>query len=531
MRLVTTRSASSLLVLALLAAGCRSSSQTNPPPAQSDPPLRWAGDGPPPGQDSREMEALRQRLQQLESRLAGGPSGGAMVVPAGQVGVTIQGPRESSPGQEIPYQVVVQNHSNQRAVDIEVKAQISKALVPIDDGGGDWSAGNRTLRWSIPALEPGATQTLTFTGRATGTGSIEHCVDVSHRIAACVATQIVQAALACQLRGPEVVEAPGSFPLGLAVTNTGSGTAHGVRGQVKLTPNLEFGQGEGAAIDFGEIPPGQRVERQLLIQAKKGGPYSVSLSVSGDGVNTHCEVEGDVVQPGLSITKTAPKARHQGQPIEYRIVVRSTGSGTAKGVVVRDPLPRGTEFVSATRGGAFTGGEVVWQLGDLPQGKQEEFGLVIRATAEGTVKNCATVEAAGIPPREACAETEVLFVPAMHISALDTEDPVEVGDTTTYVIEVRNEGQKATTQVELRVQIPEESEFIDAQCADAPGTWSPGERAAVFRKVPRMEPGQRVEYRVTVRFKEKGSAVCGAILSYAEFGKPVRAEEGTTSYE
>lgn len=530
MRLANFRSVLFLLVLALPGAGCRSSSD-QPPPQDQGEPLRWSGDPDANAGRDREMDAMRQRIVQLETKLASGPSSGSMVVPGGQVSVSIQGPREASPGMEIPYQVLVENHSPQRAVDIEVKAQISPRLTIVDDGGGDWTASNRTIRWQIPGLEGGASQTLTFTGKATGTGAIEHCVDVSHRIAACVATQIVQAALACQLRGPEVVEAPGSFPVLLAVTNTGSGTARNVRGQVQVTGNLKIAAGS-SAIDFGEIPAGQRVERQITVQAEKGGPYDVALSVSGEGgVSTRCEVSGDVVQPGLAITKTGPKARHQGQPIEYRIVVRSTGSGLARGVVVRDRLPRGTEFVSATRGGTFTGGEVVWQLGDLAQGKQEELGLVLRATVEGTIRNCATVEGAGLPPREACADTEVLFVPAMHISALDTEDPVEIGDTTTYVIEVRNEGQKATTQVELRVQIPEESEFVSAECALADGTWQSGERTAVFRKIPRMDPGQRVEYRVTVRFTERGSAVCGAILSYAEFGKPVRAEEGTTSYE
>jgi hypothetical protein len=67
-----------------------------------------------------------------------------------------------------------------------------------------------------------------------------------------------------------------------------------------------------------------------------------------------------------------------------------------------------------------------------------------------------------IPPIEAFLEIEIIGIEAMHISIYDTEDPVQVGKTTMYVIEVRNVGT-ANCRLNCTSRIPEEMEYVKAE--------------------------------------------------------------------
>ena len=51
------------------------------------------------------------------------------------------------------------------------------------------------------------------------------------------------------------------------------------------------------------------------------------------------------------------------------------------------------------------------------------------------------------------------------MSTYDTEDPVELGQQTVYVITIRNESNSATTNVRLKNDIPREMEFVSVEGA------------------------------------------------------------------
>ena len=118
----------------------------------------------------------------------------------------------------------------------------------------------------------------------------------------------------------------------------------------------------------------------------------------------------------------------------------------------------------------------------------------------------------------------------MHINNQDTEDPVPVGGETVYIIEIRNEGHRQTTNVVMRVDIPQEGEYVSSECAQARGALDASGQL-VFTPIAMMQPGEQATFRIRVRFRQPGSAVCSGIMTFDEFSKPVRAEEGTNIYE
>jgi uncharacterized repeat protein (TIGR01451 family) len=105
--------------------------------------------------------------------------------------------------------------------------------------------------------------------------------------------------------------------------------------------------------------------------------------------------------PGLTISKSGPPTVASGANLTYTITYGNTGTAVASGVIIRDPIPAGTTFVSATGGGTFSAGVVTWNIGTIPAGTS---GLTVSFTvnvtaASGTVDNVNyTIEGTGIAP-------------------------------------------------------------------------------------------------------------------------------------
>lgn len=69
--------------------------------------------------------------------------------------------------------------------------------------------------------------------------------------------------------------------------------------------------------------------------------------------------------PALAIAKTAAATAAVGSNLVYTLRY-SNGGTAANGVVVRDRLPMGATFVSASDGGTLAGDTVTWNMGDVP---------------------------------------------------------------------------------------------------------------------------------------------------------------------
>ena len=105
--------------------------------------------------------------------------------------------------------------------------------------------------------------------------------------------------------------------------------------------------------------------------------------------------------PGLTISKSGPPTVTSGGNITYTITYGNTGTAAANGVVIRDPVPAGTTFVSATAGGTNVAGVVTWNIGTLNAGVTgQTVSFTVNVTAaSGNVSNVNyTIEGTGIAP-------------------------------------------------------------------------------------------------------------------------------------
>ncbi len=106
--------------------------------------------------------------------------------------------------------------------------------------------------------------------------------------------------------------------------------------------------------------------------------------------------------PGLTIEKSAAASVPSGSDLTYTITYGNTGQIDANNVVISDPLPVGTTFVSADNGGALVSGSVVFNVGAVVAGAT---GLTVSFTVnvnaaegESVDNNNYTIAATGVTP-------------------------------------------------------------------------------------------------------------------------------------
>jgi uncharacterized repeat protein (TIGR01451 family) len=106
--------------------------------------------------------------------------------------------------------------------------------------------------------------------------------------------------------------------------------------------------------------------------------------------------------PGLTITKSAPSSVASGANLTYTLTYANTGAVEATNVLVRDTLPAGTTFVSASNGGTLNNGVVTWNIGTVPAGTTNQtlsLTVNVNAQAGASVNNSNyTIEASGVAP-------------------------------------------------------------------------------------------------------------------------------------
>jgi tetratricopeptide (TPR) repeat protein len=233
----------------------------------------------------------------------------------------------------------------------------------------------------------------------------------------------------------------------------------------------------------------------------------------------------------LLLRVDGPRLAYLHKALDIKIVVTNQGNNMARNVAVVATLPRHLDYINARPGGIFrpAKGEklasVSWRLAAIPPGGQTEISLEVRTKMMG---RCRLGVFMSGNQQQAFLEIESIGIPAMHISTYDTEDPVEVGKTTVYVTEVRNEGTSNCTVMVITARIPEQMELVKAE---GPGVgYRLAGRNVVFDAVPVLPPGEKLTYKVLCRCLRQGSAKYAATLTYNEFARPITDEEGSSVY-
>ncbi|KKC39276.1 hypothetical protein WH87_03355 [Devosia epidermidihirudinis] len=237
-----------------------------------------------------------------------------------------------------------------------------------------------------------------------------------------------------------------------------------------------------------------------------------------------------------------------GQELTYVItaLVPNNGLSPAQNVVVKDILPDGVRFISATpSAGACTmglaSGEIVpnaagdnsitCSLGTLANGSQQTITVVVVPTMsviDQDIENLATVSTTTPEIDSDNNEAKVkvrITKPALdlEIQKKDGPDPVEIGTDTTYVITVINSGPSEATDVTMVDTLPTSGLANPRMVLPLPAGWSCTVNAVpdtpggnVTCRADRVAVGAPVELRMLMKAVERKRHTNQVELSSAE---------------
>jgi uncharacterized repeat protein (TIGR01451 family) len=392
------------------------------------------------------------------------------------------------------------------------------------------SMSDGRLHWALGNLAPGEAKVVRLHGAATQLGEIRHCATVWYEAAVCQVLDVVQPALALTQSAPAQVFMCDTIPLELTVSNTGVGPARNVVIRDQLPAGLTTTDGQSSvAINVGMLPAGESRGYIVNTRAANRGVFENTASATADGgLTAQASSATRVVQPVLTLTKTAPQMRFVGRPIDYEMTVTNRGDGVAKNTVLEDTLPQGVEFHSASAAGEFANGRIVWRLGDLEPGASRRVTARVVGTALSTIENRAEARAYCADAAVATAVTRIGGIPAILLEVIDEIDPVEVGADTVYMIRVTNQGSLADTNVTIVCELEDSMQYISATGATPATVEGTSIRFAPLATLP---PKTQAVWRITVKAIESGDARFSVELSSDQIGRPVNETEATNFYQ
>lgn len=231
-------------------------------------------------------------------------------------------------------------------------------------------------------------------------------------------------------------------------------------------------------------------------------------------------------QPALEITKKCPQLRYLGREATFEITVTNRGDGPAQNVVVTDVIAGGTDFLSTDNAGQREGGNVIWRLGNLEAGQSRTMSVVSRCSRIGPVRNTATVTYCAQAVAE--CQMDIKGIPAILLECVDAPDPIEVGGTLTYTIEVTNQGTEVGTNIRVDCTLPPEQEFV--QSGGATNATAEG-KAVKFTPLPTLAPKAVATFTVKVKGISPADSRFKVSMTSDQIESPVEETESTHIYK
>jgi len=350
--------------------------------------------------------------------------------------------------------------------------------------------------WTLAALPPGATGTVSFTatmnGQAVTVGPNIARLDGDKSPGSPIPT-VVSNGVTVRLKVPQLAlvksVTTGAAPQNavvtytLLVTSSGEDTAANIQVWDSLPAGAAYAACTvppgGSCADTGSLvtwtlpPMATGTTATLTVDVQLAGPGPVVGPNRGEASYTSSypaprpnvlsnAVSVVVTAPDVAITKSAnPPTVAAGGPFTYFLDLLNAGGDTAENVRVWDTLPPGATFVSASAGGVFDGVKVDWTLPDLPPGGGANISVDVVFTSTGPPvgPNTGWVEytnSAGLAVAPVVSNT-VMVTTKQAVLLVDKsalEDLAPVGSAVTWTVTISNVGSDVARYVSVWDTLP-----------------------------------------------------------------------------
>jgi len=499
--------------------------------------------------------------------------------------VQLSGPAEAAPGSTVRYQLEVSNPGDLPVEDVAASIPLPAGLEYVESSpAAQREAG--ALRWQLDTLSPGQTEAVGVTFRTRSPGTVEICAEAtgSQGLTArhCLTTRVSLPQVEVEIFGPQQVTVGQKATFEIRITNH---SAHPLGGVVirdsfdpglehaelaspierDLEPSLAPGEARSIGVEFRVTRSGElchtvelRLGGQVLATARgcltgiepaeapptEPEPPAPGLPSLPGPPTEEPEAPPTEEAPGpppaaapVALEFTGPEQSEVGQTVTLQMKVSNQGTEELTRLeLVLDFAPN-LQATMASPGFRFEGDDLVWTIDSLAPGATRQYLLQARCLvpAQRAANRARLFKDSQVLAEQEMAMT-ITAAPTVNGAGLvlrifDQQDSVPVGQGVTYLIEVSNEGATADSRLRLTVTLPEELTLDRLRTSGPPvqpGYEPPEDNTVRFLEVERIEPGQKLTYRVrAVATKPGQRVVVRAELTSQGLPQPVTAEEDT----
>jgi uncharacterized repeat protein (TIGR01451 family) len=196
------------------------------------------------------------------------------------------------------------------------------------------------------------------------------------------------------------------------------------------------------------LAPGGRIRNTAWFSSRETGKIPASASVLSIGWGA-----------GIEIVKLArDSVAAAGDTVTYSLILRNPGSRPANGVMVRDTLPPGLTYVSASDDGRFEDGAAVWNFFSLGAGSRDTLRLRTRIDVPARnglrIENIAWAYSAENAKDSSRFAIRVVSKPGVSLDKKCDRAACAAGDTLTWVLTAANTGTEILTAVAVTDTLP-----------------------------------------------------------------------------
>jgi uncharacterized repeat protein (TIGR01451 family) len=219
--------------------------------------------------------------------------------------------------------------------------------------------------------------------------------------------------------------------------------------------------------------------------------------------------------------------------LTYTVTVTNYGPAGASNVVVTDPLPLGSAYVSssASLGTATTNGSgsLTWNITSLATGSGATLSLVVRApNINGLLTNSASAANAATdlnPDDDIASAVVTVSAPTadLLLAMVGQPDPVVSGNFVTYTLNVTNLGPATASAISLTNTFPPGVTFISA----APGGYILNGGTLAYANLGNLGNGARLTATIVVR-PDVGGTITNLATVASSVADPAKLNNGAS---
>lgn len=446
------------------------------------------------------------------------------------VGIYVQvfGPPSANLQQETTFRIIVKNAMRTQAYGVVVRDLLPDTLEYVKSQPEAKKEGT-TLVWELGEMPISAEKTITVVAKPIRIGSVEHTATVTCQTGTRARMIVQEPKLKVEqtivpakpLKGQPV-------QIRVVVSNPGSGAAQNIGVVVKVSQGLQDSQGSRVLEQIiPRLGPNERMELQpLTFSTVVGGSQTSEASASSADVATaQPEAKStqtiEVLEPKLKLTMSGPSQKYTNTEDIYELILENPGTAPARNIIASVIVPDAKGALKANKNADIekAARRLFWNIDKVDPGEQVVLKFEYRVGSMGTYPFAADVRGAGGLVAKQSVTTEVTGVADVDFQITEKARIIDVGDTTDYIINIRNHGTKDAENVLISAELSDNLKAIETDGHEGNVKFDPSDpKQATFPLIDHLPAGQEMTLVIRVQAMKPGLSRLRVFLHHEDLG-------------